>query len=432
MPARSEPPQVGSPFRVETICTGDELLTGLTSDTNSRYFQEQLLDRTGLTVRRSVVVGDVREDIIEALNAAAARCDAVLVSGGLGPTTDDLTAECAATAAGVKLVMNDAAMKHIEARFKARNIALSENNRRQAMVPDQCEVVLNAEGSAPLFIQKRGNCTLFFVPGVPREYRHLVGAHVVARIAALSGKQTFRKLALLKTVGLPESHLDARVKALHEKYPRVTLGFRTHPPENHLKLLAEGDDADSASKLLEQVTEEARGLLGATCFARDDETMASVVLEALVARREFLAVAESCTGGMIAESLTSVSGSSRAFYGGACTYLEDAKAKLAQVPEGLMAQFGVVSSETAEAMATGLRQFTGVQWALSTTGYAGPTGGDAENPVGTVFIGISGPGITKVERHHFHGDRDRVRAFATWAALDLLRRSLQTVQGTRS
>lgn len=418
-------------MRIETICTGDELLTGLTSDTNSRYFQEQLLDRTGLTVRRSVVVGDVREDIIEALDAAAARCDAVLVSGGLGPTTDDLTAECAATAAGVKLVMNDAAMKHIEARFKARNIALSENNRRQAMVPEHCEVVLNAEGSAPLFIQKRGSCTLFFVPGVPREYRHLVGQHVVARIAALAetGKQTFRKLALLKTVGLPESHLDARVKPLHEKYPRVTLGFRTHPPENHLKLLAEGDDEASASKLLEQVTEEARGLLGTTCFARDDQTMASVVLDALVARKQFLAVAESCTGGMIAELLTSVSGSSRAFYGGACTYLEDAKAKLAQVPEGLMAQFGVVSSETAEAMARGLREFTGVQWTLSTTGYAGPTGGDAENPTGTVFIGISGPnGVSKVERHHFHGDRDRVRAFATYAALDLLRRELQGVR----
>lgn len=412
--------------RIETICTGDELLTGLTSDTNSRFFQEQLLDRTGLTVRRSVVVGDVREDIIEALNAAAARCDAVLVSGGLGPTTDDLTAECAATAAGVRLTLNDAAMKHLEARFKARNIALSENNRRQAMVPEGAEVVLNAEGSAPLFIQRRGTCTFFFVPGVPREYRHLVGAHVVPRLAALAGQQRFRKLALLKTVGLPESHLDARVRPLHEKYPRVTLGFRTHPPENHLKLLAEGDDEAGATRLLEAVTAEARTLLGATCFGRDDETMASVVLEALVARKQWLAVAESCTGGMIAEALTAVSGSSRAFYGGACTYVEDAKAKLAQVPEGLMAQFGVVSSECAEAMARGLRDFTGVQWALSTTGYAGPTGGDAQNPVGTVFIALAGPGGTsKVERHHFHGDRERVRSFASAAALDLLRRTLQ-------
>jgi nicotinamide-nucleotide amidase len=412
--------------RIETICTGDELLTGLTSDTNSRFFQEQLLDRTGLTVRRSVVVGDVREDIIEALDAAASRCDAVLVSGGLGPTTDDLTAECAASAAGVKLKLDETAMQHIEARFKARGIVLSENNRRQAMVPEGAEVVLNAEGSAPLFIQQRGRCTLFFVPGVPREYRHLVGSHVVARIAALAGKQVFRKLALLKTVGLPESHLDQRVRPLAEKFPRVTIGFRTHAPENHLKLLAEGDDEASAAKLLEAVVLEARALLGATCFARDAETMPAVVLDALLARKEWLAVAESCTGGMIAASLTSVSGSSRAFYGGACTYLEAAKAKLAQVPEGLMAQFGVVSSETAEAMARGIRDTTGTQWGLSTTGYAGPTGGDAENPVGTVFVGLAGPrGLSKVERHHFHGDRERVRSFASHAALDLLRRELQ-------
>ncbi|MFT3706307.1 MAG: CinA family nicotinamide mononucleotide deamidase-related protein [Archangium sp.] len=414
-------------MRVETICTGDELLTGLTSDTNSRFFQELLLERMGLTVRRSVVVGDVREDIIEALDAAAARCDVVLVSGGLGPTADDLTAECAATAAGVKLVMNDAAMKHIEARFKARGIALSDNNRRQAMVPEGAEVVLNAEGSAPMFVQQRGQCVFFYVPGVPREYRHLVGTHVVERIfAKLGGKRGFSKLALLKTVGLPESHLDQRVKPLAEKFPRVTLGFRTHAPENHLKLLALGDDPASASKLLEEVVLEARALLGATVFARDAETMPGVVLDALVARKQWLAVAESCTGGMIAESLTSVSGSSRAFYGGACTYVEAAKAKLANVPEGLMAQFGVVSSECAEAMARGIREATGVHWALSTTGYAGPTGGDSENPVGTVFIGVAGPnGRSKTERHHFHGDRERVRSFASYAALDLLRRELQ-------
>ncbi|MFZ5438455.1 MAG: CinA family nicotinamide mononucleotide deamidase-related protein [Myxococcota bacterium] len=414
-------------MRIETICTGDELLTGLTSDTNSRFFQEALLTRTGLTVRRSVVVGDVREDIIEALDAAAARCDVVLVSGGLGPTTDDLTAECAASAAGVPLVLDAAAMRHIEARFQARGIALSENNRRQAQVPAGAEVVLNAEGSAPLFIQRRGRCTLFFVPGVPREYRHLVGEFVVPRIAQLAGVQEHRKLALLKTVGLPESHLDERVRPLAAKHPKVLFGFRTHPPENHLKLLATGKDAAEASAVLEAVVAEARVVLGATCFGRDDETLPSVVLAALKKQRHWLATAESCTGGMIAEQLTSVPGSSDAFYGGAATYLEAAKTTWAHVPEGLLAQFGAVSAECAEAMASGVRSVTGVQWGLSTTGYAGPSGGDAENPVGTVYLAVSGPGVTKVERHRFHGDRERVRTFAAHAALDLLRRHLEGI-----
>ena len=412
-------------MRIETICTGDELLTGLTSDTNSRFFQEQLLHSTGLTVRRSVVVGDVREDIIEALNAAAARCDAVLVSGGLGPTADDLTAECAAVAAGVELVHNDVAMKHLEARFKARNIVLSENNKRQALVPAGSEVVLNAEGSAPMFIQRCGSCTFFYVPGVPREYRWLVGEHVVPRIAALTGKKTFRKLALLKTVGLPESHLDARVKPLAPKFPAVNIGFRTHAPENHLKLLAEAGDEAAASRLLEEIVTEARALLGATLFARDDETMPSVVLKRLEEKKQFLSVAESCTGGLVAQLLTAVPGSSRAFYGGAVTYLEDAKTKFAQVPEGLIAQFGAVSEECAEAMATGIKSVTGAQWGLSTTGWAGPGGGDASAPVGTVFIGLAGPKGVKVERHHFHGDRERVRTFAAHAALDLVRRTLE-------
>ena len=412
-------------MRIETICTGDELLTGLTSDTNSRFFQEALLERTGLTVRRSAVVGDRKDDIISALDEAAARCDVVLVSGGLGPTSDDLTAECAALAAGVPLVESAEALRHLEQRFKDRGIALTDNNRRQALVPRGAEVVLNAEGSAPMFIQERGTCVLFFVPGVPREYRHLVGQHVVPRIAARKGSTEVRKLALLKTVGLPESHLDARVKPLAAKYPQVLFGFRTHPPENHLKLLATGKDEAEAGALLEQVVTEARAILGSTCFGRDAQTLPGVVLAALKQRKQFLALAESCTGGMLAEQLTAEPGASDAFYGGACTYLEEAKTQWAGVPEGLLAQFGAVSEEAAEAMAKGVLARTGVQWAVSTTGWAGPTGGDERNPVGTVFLGLAGPFGVKVEKHRFHGDRERVRSFATATALDSLRKALE-------
>lgn len=414
-------------MRIETICTGDELLTGLTSDTNSRYFQSELLDRTGLTVRRSVVVGDDRDDIIEALNAAAERCDVVLVSGGLGPTTDDLTAECAAKAAGVPLVESAEAYAHLVERFRQRAVVLSDNNRRQAQVPQGSEVVLNAEGSAPMFIQRRGNCVFFYVPGVPREYRHLVGSHVVPRIAAMSKNTDVRKLSLLKVINFPESHLDAAIRPLIPQHPAVTFGYRTHPPENHLKVLAIGKTDADAQVALDAAVAAALPLLGERLFARDSETMAGAVLRLLREKKQYLALAESCTGGLIASMLTAEAGASATFYGAAVTYLEDAKTKWAHVPEGLLAQFGAVSTECAESMASGVRSTTGVTWGLSTTGWAGPSGGDSENPVGTVFVGLVGPGVSRVEKLHFHGDRERVKTFAAFAALDLLRRTLEGV-----
>ena len=409
-------------MRIETIATGDELLTGLISDTNSAFFQALLLEKTGLTVKRGVVVGDDRDDIIEALNAAAARCDFVLVSGGLGPTTDDFTAECAAKAMGVELVEDARAMEHIRARFAQRGLQLTDNNRRQAQVPAGTEVVLNLEGAAPMFVQRRGSCTLFFVPGVPREYRHLVETHVVPRIAARAGSSEVRKLAVLKT-GIPESHLDAKVRPLMPLHPRVTFGFRTHAPENHLKLLAVGATDAEVSATLEAAVDAARALLGAAVFARDDQTLAGVVLGLLRDSKQFLAVAESCTGGVLSARLTAEPGASDCFYGGAVTYREEAKTKWAHVPEGLLGQYGAVSRECAEALATGVRTETGCTWGLSVTGYAGPTGPD----VGSVFIGLSGPGVVKVEHHRFHGDRERVRSFAAHTALDLLRRTLQGV-----
>lgn len=245
------------------------------------------------------------------------------------------------------------------------------------------------------------------------------------RIAALRKSPESRALAVLKTVGLSESHLDQRVRPLAAKYPRVLFGFRTEPPENHLKLLATGATEAEARAALEPVVAEARALLGPACFGRDAQSMPGVVLGLLRERRQRLAVAESCTGGLLCDWLTSVPGASDCFFGGVCTYQDEAKSSWAGVPEGLLAQFGAVSTEAAEAMARGVRERTGVDWALSTTGYAGPGGGDAQHPVGTVLIGIAGPTGVQVEQHRFHGDRERVRRFAAALAFDLLRRRLE-------
>lgn len=416
-------------MRIETLCTGDELLTGLTSDTNSRFFQEALLARSGLTVRRGLVVGDNQADIVEALKDCARRADVLLVSGGLGPTADDITVDCAAEALGVPLVESAEAWAHIEARFAARQVKLTPNNRRQARVPQGAEVVLNSQGSAPLFIIRLGGCQCFFVPGVPSEYRHLVGTQVLPRLenlarerAALSG---VRLLKSLRCINLPESHLDALVQPLMAKHPTVTFGFRTKPPENHLKLLALGASRSDAVEALAAAEADCRRVLEPHVFGVDEETLPEVVGRLLMARGERVAVAESLTGGAVCEQLSTPPGASAWFAGGSATYHDDNKAQWARVPPTLISAHTAVSEQVAYAMAEGIRAAAGAQWGLSLTGVAGPSGGSEEKPVGTVFIGLATPTSTQVARHRLHGDRMRVRRFATMTAIDALRCALE-------
>ncbi len=412
-------------MRIESLVTGDELLTGLTVDTNSQFFQNQLLNRLGLRVERAVTVGDVKATISEALRAAAERADIVLVSGGLGPTADDVTAEAAADCAGVPLELHAPTLASMEERFKSRGLKLTPNNQRQAMVPRGAEVVENAVGVAPMFNLRIGKARCFFVPGVPREYRHLVEHEVLPRIEAARPNRAVRLLRLLKTVALPESHLDALIEPVAAKHPQVTFGYRTHLPENHLKLLAEGPDEASAREVLRRAEEESRAVLGRYVFGADEETLPGVVLEKLKAGQRTLATAESVTGGLVAKLLTDIPGASDAFKGGAVTYTDEVKALTLGVSREALATTGAVSEVVARAMAVGARERFGADVSLATTGIAGPTGGTRELPVGTVFIALAGAGAdVVVERFRFGFDRERVRAFTAHAALDLLRRSL--------
>ncbi len=415
-------------MRIETVCTGDELLTGLTIDTNSRYFQTRLLDTLGLTVTRNTVVGDVPEEIIEVLSQAAARSDAVLVSGGLGPTSDDYTAECAAKFGGVPLVESIAARTHLEDRFRSRGYALTANNLRQALVPEGAEVILNAVGSAPMFAMTVGRCLLMFVPGVPKEYLHLVEHEVLPRVKQRAGHTGYARLKLLKTVGLPESHLDAKIRPLYPLHPKVTFGYRTHAPENHLKLLAVAEDPALAEAALAAAEAASREVLGDFVFAEGDESLAGAVGALLRARKQTLAVAESCTGGRICAAMTSEAGASDWLIGGAVAYRESAKETWLGVKHATLVAHTAVSGEVAAEMASGARAALKADWAVSVTGYAGPTGGDAKNPVGTIFIAVQGPEAPPaVERHHcaFANDRDRVQQFAAWTAMESLRRALR-------
>jgi nicotinamide-nucleotide amidase len=410
-------------MRIEALCTGDELLTGVTTDTNSTWFQQRLLEH-GAQVARTTVVGDVREEILEAIQTLSARAEVVLVSGGLGPTADDLTAEVAARAAGVSLVLHEGALAALRERFAVRGLTVTENNMKQVMVPAGSEVVLNPAGSAPMFILRLGKALLFFVPGVPREYRALVETAVLPRIDALRaerGETGFRVLRLLKTVFLAESHLDARVRPLIALHPRVTFGFRTKFPENHLKLMAEGRTREEAREALEAADAAARPLLGDHLFGVDEDTMAGVVGRQLLARRETLALAESCTGGRIADLLTDVSGASAYFLGSAVAYANDLKERWVSVAHTTLVENGAVSQLVAAEMARGARQIARSTWALSVTGIAGPDGGTPEKPVGTVFIGLDAADGNEARAHRFHGDREWVRSASAYAALDWLR-----------
>jgi nicotinamide-nucleotide amidase len=418
--------------RIEVLCTGDELLTGITADTNSPYFMDRVL-RLGERVQRTTVVGDDRRAIAAALREIAARADVVLVSGGLGPTSDDLTVDAAADAAGVEVDVHGATLQRLRQRFEQRGLRFSENNARQARLPRGAEVVDNAVGSAPMFLLQLGGCRAVFVAGVPREYRHLVEHEVLPRLRAWRSAQpgaVAHAFRLLRTVGLPESHLDERVTPVRAAHPHVSFGFRTQAPENHLTLLARAPSEEDAERALAAAERDAAAAIGPFLYGRDDDSLAGVVLAALQARGETVGVAESCTGGLLSTLLTAVPGASATFVGGLVTYTSELKARWAQVPDALLREHGPVSSAVAERLAEGARDRARVTWGLGVTGWAGPGGGDAREPVGTVYLAVAGPGQTRCTRHVFGRDRERVRTFAAFAALDALRLRLSQEEGT--
>lgn len=414
-------------MRVELLCTGDELVTGLITDTNSPYLEARLFD-LGVKVERVVLVGDVRSDIVQALREAASRADVVVVSGGLGPTADDFTLECAATVAGVELEEDARVLGWLRERYAARGAPMNPSALRMTRIPRGAEPVRNPVGSAPLVTLTLGGCQVFFLPGVPREYRALLDGEVLPRIQQVlesRSARVFRAFRLLRTVALSESELDLAVAPLAATHPRVVFGFRTHAPENHLKLMAEAASQLEADAALAAAEADSRRVLGASVFGSDTEEYAPVLLGLLSRTGATLAVAESCTGGLISQQLTAVAGASANFVGGAVVYTEKMKSAWVGVPPEVLERHSAVSSQTAVAMAEGVRAACGSTYGLSVTGYAGPGGGTPKDPVGTVYCALAGPNLpTRCERMSFSGDRERVRLFAASHTLEMLRQHL--------
>jgi nicotinamide-nucleotide amidase len=405
---------------VEIVATGDELLSGQVVDTNSPWLMDRLWD-LGLLVRRKTLVGDDREDLRAAVTEACGRADVVVMSGGMGPTEDDLTSEVVASILGVPLELHEPSLRAIEERFRNMARVMTPNNARQARFPRGAVVIPNRFGTAPGFTTTVGRATLFCLPGVPGEYKGLCEEAVIPRISARLGDVPASRL--VKLIGVGESHADQAMRPLIEDPANrdVRFGFRAHWPEVHLKWSVTGPDA---ARRADALADRVRALFGDRVWGEGKEELQGLVVARLVARGERVALAESCTGGLVAELLTRVPGASAVFDLGVVAYANATKERMLGVPADLLAAHGAVSEPVARALAEGARRTSDADWGIGITGIAGPSGGTPEKPVGTVHLAIAGPEGTAAHARLFRGDRERIRRHAALEALDLLRRAL--------
>jgi nicotinamide-nucleotide amidase len=405
---------------VEILSTGDELLTGQVVDTNSPWLMDRLWD-LGLMVGRKTLVGDDRADLAAAIRETCARADVVVMSGGMGPTEDDLTSEVVAEVLGVPLEVHAPSVRAIEERFRTMGRLLTPNNLEQARFPRGAEVIPNRFGTAPGFTARVGRATIYCLPGVPVEFRGLCDEAVIPRISSRLGDVPAARV--LKLIGVGESHADQAMRPVIEDPANgdVRFGFRAHWPEVHVKWSVPGPDAPRRA---DAIAARVRELFGDRAWGEGKEELPGLVVARLAARGERLAVAESCTGGLVAELVTRVPGASAVFDLGVVAYANAAKERVVGVPGSLLAAHGAVSEPVARALAEGARGLAGATWGIGITGIAGPTGGTAEKPVGTVHLALAGPAGTSAFPRLYRGDRERIRRHAALEALDLLRRAL--------
>lgn len=418
-------------MKAAILAVGSELLGTDRLDTNSLRLTA-VLDRYGVELRRKAVVGDSIEEMAAELRAALARVDLLLVTGGLGPTADDVTREAVAEMAGRGLSIDEGVLATIEERFRSFGRRMPEVNRRQAQVIDGAEVIPNARGTAPGLRLEIDGRTLFLFPGVPMELDGMILSHLEPWLAQRSGG-VGRETAVLKIAGLPESEVEERIAPAYDDFGREAITILAGAGEIRLQATAAGPEPERRQRLAAMVA-RLRELAGDAVFAtREEDTLESVVGDLLRAGGTTLAAAESCTGGLLSERITAVPGSSDYFLGGVVTYSNELKTKLAGVPAELIASHGAVSEPVARAMAEGVRRELGSDWGVGITGVAGPGGGSEAKPVGTVHIAVAGPGAGPVEHRHlrFPGDRQRVRIFSAQIALEMLRRRLLAVAGER-
>ncbi len=444
-------------MKAEILSTGDEVLFGDIDDTNSSWLSRQLRD-AGMDVRRIVCTGDDIDDIVGIIREMAGRADIVLVTGGLGPTTDDLSAQASALASDDSLMLNHDALASMTAYFKLRGWEMSDANKKQAMLPSRAKIIENTCGTAPGFYLTYKNTIFFFMPGVPHEMKAMYEKSVLPEIQVIQGNNTRNLLIKYTIFGLPESKTGHMLKGFNDVFPDVRLGFRASFPVIEVKLAYQDKNFGNISSLgqsqsmrvcldhekqtshdksdgvvheyltnhtLKDAADWVASKLGRYIISRGGLSMEAEVGRLLREKGKTLAVAESCTGGLIADLITNVDGSSDYFLLSAVTYANDAKMKILDVSLDTIIKYGAVHEQTAKEMAEGVKKAAGADYGISTSGIAGPGGGTDEKPVGTVCVGIAGPGFSRAKRYNFSfTDRLMNKKIFAATALEILRREI--------
>jgi len=408
----------------EIIAIGDELLIGQTVNTNAAWLGEQL-NAIGIKVHRSIVISDNSEEITDALNEASARSNIIIMTGGLGPTKDDITKHTLCKYFNTDLTMDEAALQRITEFFERRGLPMLEVNRQQALVPAACVVIHNYRGTACGMWFERGDRVFISMPGVPYEMKGMMEDEVFGKLASFYKRPIIRHRTIL-TTGVGESFLANLLtgweQMLEER--KIALAYLPSPGMVKLRMSSYGEAGRNVEDDFRVCEEELHRLVGEHIYGYDKDTLQEIVGSMLRSRGATLAVAESCTGGTLARMITTVPGSSDYFIGGVVAYNNAVKAEMLQVDPKVIEEFKVVSHEVARAMATGARRQFGVDWAISTTGIAGPGGGTEEQPVGLIYVAVAGPNGCKSVELRLGKRRDNNMDMASFAGLNLLRKEI--------
>ncbi|HEY0613215.1 MAG TPA: competence/damage-inducible protein A [Candidatus Elarobacter sp.] len=411
---------------VEIVTIGTEILLGHLVDTNAPFIARELAGH-GLDVYAKHSVGDNADRLAAMLEGVLERADGAITTGGLGPTVDDLTKDAVARAVGKKLLLDEPSLRAIEERFRSFGRPMSENNRRQAYLPEGCVVLENPHGTAPGFVALRDDGKFVAcMPGVPREMKPMLAERLIPWLIRRFGLRAAIYTKTLHTVGIGESELDRRIEDLFRTLENPKIAVLAHGFRVDVKVMAKAESPERAAELIEPVAAELRARIGQGYYGDDDTTLAGAIVGRLAERGLTLGTAESCTGGAVADAIVEVPGASAAFVGAVVAYGNAVKTAMLGVPERTLAEHGAVSEETAAAMARGGRERLGADVVIATTGIAGPAGGTQEKPVGLVWYALAfGGGELETRRLTFPGSRADIRERATVAALGLLWRRLE-------
>ncbi|MCQ9207970.1 MAG: competence/damage-inducible protein A [Omnitrophica bacterium] len=410
-------------MQAEIVCIGTELLLGRIVNSNAAYLSKKLAS-LGIDVFHHTTVGDNHTRLFTVLKRAMHRSDIVIATGGLGPTVDDITLEIVAQVIERNLSLNPVVLKDIKEHFHKRHIPMPKANLRQALIPKGAKVLKNEVGTAPGLIIPFDKKVLIALPGVPKEMKPMMKHDVIVYLAKHFAGNWVIVSRSVKTTGLAESQVNQKVKDILKIKPPVTVGIYTHTDSVDLNITAKAKNKRQAQKLIAPVERKICSRLKEHIYGKDGETLEEVVAQGLRKGKKTLAVAESCTGGLIAKRLTNISGSSKYFPLGLVAYSNQAKQTLLSISPETLKKYGAVSKEVARQMALNIRQLAKTNLGLGITGIAGPTGATKDKPLGLVYIALATPHKIFSQEFHFHGDRSSVRQRASQAALDILRQHL--------